>query len=94
MLRRDVAADRGPLLCVLGAGAVLLAPAIVGVVLGAVVWRLADGDIRRMRAAAMHPDGRWGAEHARQFGMTAVVLGGLMYATVGGILLWQLLFGP
>jgi hypothetical protein len=93
-LRRDVEADRGPLLCVLGVGAVLFAPALVGVVIGAVVWRLADADIRGMRAATMHPDGRWGAEHARQFGMAAVVFGGLMYAAVGGILLWQRLFGP
>ena len=92
-LRRDADPDRGLLLFVLGVTALLLGP-VGGVALGAVVWRMANEDIRRMRAGRMHRTGRWDAEHARQFGMSAVVLGALMDAALGGLLLWQFLVGP
>ena len=92
-VRRDAEPDRGLLLCVLGLAALVLAP-VGGVVLGAVVWHMANEDMRQMRAGRMHTGGRWDAEHARQFGTSAVVVGAFMYAGLGGLLLWQFLFRP
>jgi hypothetical protein len=91
-VRRDAEPDRGLLLCVLGQAALLLA-LVGGALLGAVVWRLADDDIQKMRASRMHRTGRWDAEHARQFGMGAVVYAALAYATLTSMLLGQVLFG-
>jgi hypothetical protein len=91
--RRDAEPDRGPHLFLLGLVALLLAP-VLGLILGSVVWRLADADIRKMRAGRMHRTGRWGVEHARQFAIGAVVMAAMLYPLVGGVLLWQWLFGP
>jgi hypothetical protein len=92
VVRRDAEPDRGLYLFVLGLVALLLAP-VLGVVLGPVVWRLANEDIRKIRAGRMHRSGRWDAEHARQFGIGAVVFAVIVYAMAGGALLWQLLIG-
>jgi hypothetical protein len=92
-VRRDAEPDRGLLLCVLGLAALVLAP-VGGVVVGAVVWRLADADIRKMRAGRMHRSGMWDAQHARQCAMGSVMSATLMYVLFGGFALWQALFGP
>jgi hypothetical protein len=91
VMRRDAEPDRGVFLVALGLTAVLLAPAL-GVVLGLVVWRLANADIRKIRAGRMHRTGRWDAEHARQFGMAAVVYGALQVVMFGGMVLCSHLF--
>jgi hypothetical protein len=93
VVRRDADPDRGLLLCVLGLVALVLAP-LGGVVLGAVVWRLANNDIQKMHAGRMHRSAMWDAKHARQCALGAVVSAALVYAVLGGLLVWRFLFGP
>ena len=88
--RRDAEPDRGPLLFLLGLAALGLAPVVVGAVLGAVVWRLADEDIHKMRTGRMLRSGRFDPEFARLFGVGAVVGAAPLSAVLGGALLFGL----
>jgi hypothetical protein len=92
-VRCDAEPDRSRLLLALGVTALLLAP-VGGAVLGAVVWSVADKDIRKMRAGRMHSRRRWDAERGRQLGMAAVFYATLMYAVIGSMVLLQILLAP
>jgi hypothetical protein len=86
-IRPDCIPHRGPQLLRLGFASVLLAPAGVGLALGAIVWCLANWDLQQMRSGLMHAAGRTDTEDARQYAITGALTATYSLACVGALAL-------
>src|SRR5262249_39908409 len=101
VVRRDCEPHRGELLRLIGIGSLaaplaglLLSPLLgflAGISLGATVWVLAGGDLAKMEAGLMDPEGRRVTRTARRLGLAGVLVS-LCVLVVGVVAVLVLLY--